>query len=296
LLGAHDYLLTTATAASAVGSYGDETVVAAPGFGQARPVRRDIADDRATRAAVVADVHGNATAMEAVAAEIARERPDAVIFLGDLTWGPLPEETWDVVVQLQESVSATVWFIRGNAERALVELQQRPASGDPTARESWMLEQHRATTLAALEAFLPAVCVTIDGLGRARFCHGSPRSDEELVTPATPAARMRALLGDVAERVLVTAHTHIQFDRVVAGIRSVNPGSVGMPYQGEPGAYWAMLGPDVELRRTEYDLEGAVARYRATSDPLAEATIATLLQPPTPEQVILHAEALEFSG
>ncbi len=70
------------------------------------------------------------------------------------------------------------------------------------------------------------------GLGPVRFCHGSPRSDEELVTFATPETRIRALMEGVPERVLVSAYTHIQFDREVAGIRSVNPGSVGMPYEG----------------------------------------------------------------
>jgi hypothetical protein len=107
---------------------------------------------------------------------------------------------------------------------------------------------------------------------------------------------MRELMREVPERILVSAHTHIQFDRVVAGVvRSVNPGSVGMPYEGEPGAFWALLGPAVDLRRTDYDLGLAIARYRETSDPLAEAMVATLREPPTPAEVIAHAEALEFS-
>ena len=55
---------------------------------------------------------------------------------------------------------------------------------------------------------------------------------------------------------IISAHVHIQFDREAAGIRSVNAGSVGLPYEGRPGAYWALLGPDVELRRTEYDVDG----------------------------------------
>jgi putative phosphoesterase len=245
---------------------------------------------------VVADVHGNSTAMEAVAAEIERERPDVVVFLGDLTWGPLPEETWAAITGLRRRLSASVLFVRGNAERALTDLQRRRGSDDPTARERWLLDQHQRSTLAALDAFLPTVSITIEGLGGVCFCHGSPRSDEELITPATPTTRMRRLLATVGERVLVTAHTHLQFDRAVAGIRSVNPGSVGLPYEGEPGAYWALLGPDVDLLRTEYDLDEAVARYRAAGDPLADAMIAMLLEPPTREEVISHAEALEFSG
>jgi len=61
--------------------------------------------------------------------------------------------------------------------------------------------------------------------------------------------------------------------REVVGIRSINPGSVGMPYEEQPGAYWALLGPDVELQRTEYSLAAAIAAYRETSDPLIEQMV-----------------------
>jgi hypothetical protein len=71
---------------------------------------------------------------------------------------------------------------------------------------------------------------------------------------------------------------------------------VGMPYEERPGAYWALLGPDVELRRTEYDVEEAVARYRASGTPDLEPLVETLLTPPTPAELIAHAEKLEFSG
>jgi diadenosine tetraphosphatase ApaH/serine/threonine PP2A family protein phosphatase len=139
--------------------------------------------------------------------------------------------------------------------------------------------------------------VAVSGLGSVLFCHGSPRSDDELVTFETPELRMRALLEGVTDEVLVTAHTHIQFDRTVADIRSVNPGSIGMPYEGRSGsAYWATLGPDVDLRRTDYDVHEAVRRYRASDDPLAEQMVEILLEPPTPAEVVEDAEAREFAG
>ena len=96
---------------------------------------------------------------------------------------------------------------------------------------------------------------------------------------------------------LVTAHTHLQFDRDVAGIRSVNAGSVGMAYGVEPGrACWALLGPDVELRQTSFSVDEAVVRYRASGDPDAERMIELLESPPPTDEVIEHAERLEFSG
>jgi putative phosphoesterase len=242
---------------------------------------------RAARVAVVSDVHGNAVALEAVLAEIEREAPDLVVCCGDLTWGPLPEDT----IELVGSLRTPALFVRGNAERALLE-----GSESPTERERWLLERHSEDGLAFLATFVEQGTVEIEGLGPVRFCHGSPRSDEELVTPETPEERVRAMTAAIPERVLVTAHTHLQFDREVAGIRSVNSGSVGMPYEGRPGAFWALLGPDVELRRTDYPLERAVERYRASGDPMAEQMVELLLAPPTRAEVIEHAEQHVFSG
>jgi putative phosphoesterase len=241
----------------------------------------------ARRVAVLSDVHGNAVALEAVVAELPLFTPDLVVFGGDLTWGPLPEDTLAVLDRLP----VPALFVRGNAERALLE----PAT-DPTDRERWLRQRHSAEALAFLSSFAERVSAHVDGLGSVCFCHGSPRSDEELVTPATPEDRMRAITAEISERVLVTAHTHVQFDRHVAGIRSLNAGSVGMPYEGNAGAYWALLGPDVELRRTEYSLERAAERYLASGDPLAEQMVDLLVSPPSREEVIEHAEGLQFSG
>ncbi len=248
------------------------------------------------RVAVVSDIHGNAVAMAAVARDVLASEPDALVFGGDLTWGPMPEETWLLATKLEESLGGSVFFVRGNAERALAELRARAQARQTTARERWMLEQHSAATLDTLGTFSTTITLDVLGLGPTRFCHGSPRTDEELITPRTPDERMIALLEQVDERVLVSAHTHIQFDRHVVGIRSINPGSVGMPYQAAPGAYWALLGPDVELRRTEYELGAAVSAYRATDDPLVDEIVDTLLVPPTPDEVIAAAETLGCSG
>jgi putative phosphoesterase len=241
----------------------------------------------AHRVAVISDVHGNAAALEAVLVELRKEQPDLVVFGGDLTWGPLPEET----LALVDDLDIPALFVRGNADRALLE-----PTDNPTSREHWLLERHSEEAQQFLSTFVERLSVDVDGLGAVCFCHGSPRSDEELVTPETPQSRVRAMTAGIAERTLVTAHTHLQFDRRVAGIRSINPGSVGMPYEGRLGAFWAMLGPDVELRRTDYSFDDAAARYRASGDPLAEQMVELLATPPTREEVIKHAEGLQFSG
>jgi putative phosphoesterase len=236
------------------------------------------------RVAALADVHGNAIALAAVLAELEREQPDLIVSCGDLTWGPLPAETFALVSGLNAR------FVRGNADRAVLENQSS------TERERWMQANHTPEMRAFLAGFEEHVAVEVDGLGPVRFCHGSPRSDEECVTPETPEARVREFIEGVDERVIVTAHVHIQFDREVAGIRSINAGSIGLPYEGKPGAYWALLGPDVELRRTEYDVEEAVARYRATDVPGVEELVELMVSPPEPREVIDHAEQVVFAG
>jgi predicted phosphodiesterase len=229
-------------------------------------------------------VHGNAPALAAVLAELEREQPDLIVSGGDLTWGPLPAETF----ALASSLDAR--FVRGNADRAVLE------KVSSTERERWMQAHHTTEMRAFLAGFEEDVVVDVDGLGPVRFCHGSPRSDEECVTPETPEARVREFSADVAESVIVTAHVHIQFDREVAGIRSVNAGSVGLPYEGRPGAYWALLGPDIELRRTEYDVDETVALYRASGQPNVEQIVEMMVEPPEPREVIDHAEKVIFAG
>jgi putative phosphoesterase len=236
------------------------------------------------KVAVISDVHGNAVALAAVLAELEREQPDLIVSCGDLTWGPLPEETYELARGLNAR------FVRGNADRAVLE------NVSETEREQWMQAHHTDEMREFLGTFEEQVVVDIDGLGAVRFCHGSPRTDEECVTPETPEERVREFSAGVDERVIVSGHVHIQFDRAVAGIRSVNSGSVGLPYEGKPGAFWAMLGPDVELRRTEYDLDDALERYRASGQPGVEQIVEMMVEPPERREVIEHAEKVVFAG
>jgi len=122
-------------------------------------------------------------------------------------------------------------------------------------------------------AALPSTArVDVPGLGSVSLCHGTPRSDEEIVTLVTPDERLGRILAGVEADVVVAGHTHSQVDRRVAGVRWVNGGSVGMPYEDEPGARWALLSADgVELRRTAYDREAAAERIRRSGMPGADA-------------------------
>ena len=94
---------------------------------------------------------------------------------------------------------------------------------------------------------------------------------------------------------LVTAHVHVQFEREVLGVTSMNAGSVGLQYGGTPAAYWAEIGPEISLRRTPYDLDEAVRRAQSSELPTADRIVQTLREPPSAEEVIEHAERLVAS-
>jgi diadenosine tetraphosphatase ApaH/serine/threonine PP2A family protein phosphatase len=137
-----------------------------------------------------------------------------------------------------------------------------------------------------LDSFLPSLRMEVPGLGDVLFCRGSPRSDSEILTSITPEGRLGEVLALVEEAIVVCGHTHQQFDRTVGGVRVINAGSVGIPYEGRPGAYWALLGPGVELRRTQYDLRSAVDELEASGFPdLDEMLRDSLLDPADPGEV-----------
>ncbi len=237
------------------------------------------------RVAALADVHGNAPALAAVLEEVEREEPDLVVFCGDLTWGSLPQET----LALVRALEIPARFVRGNADRMV--------GVETEGRGPWMTSQHTHEDTAFLDTFEPTVTVDVDGLGLVCFSHGPPRSDEECVTERTPVQRVREFMAGRDEQVVVTAHVHVQYDRTVDGVRCVGPGSVGLPYEGRPGyAFWAMLGPNVELRRTDYDAEASLAQMRMTEDPRVEQIAELMLTPPSRDEAIEHAEKVVFAG
>jgi diadenosine tetraphosphatase ApaH/serine/threonine PP2A family protein phosphatase len=199
-------------------------------------------------------VHGNPAALEAVL----KEAGDAtIVFGGDLAAGPFPVETLDRIMELDALV------IRGNADRALLE---DPGEG---LADHWVAERLDDRHLEFLAALPETVELEVDGVGRVLFCHGSPRSDEEMILETTPDEWLRDMLQGVAAEVVVCGHTHMQFDRRADGRRVVNAGSVGLAY-GAPGAHWLALGPAVEHRRTAYDNDAFADRVAASDWPKAE--------------------------
>jgi putative phosphoesterase len=203
--------------------------------------------------AALYDIHGNLPALRAVLTEVEREGADAILIGGDVANGPQPAETIERLMALGDRAR----FVRGNGDREIVDafdagLEPGPDAGAPAQVAAFAAGQLERRHRDFLAGFEPVVVIEIDDHGAVLFCHGTPDSDTAMITTATSDERLRAIVGGVEQELVVCGHTHRQFDRQAESVRVINAGSVGMPYEDAPGAYWALLGPDVEHRRTEY--------------------------------------------
>jgi predicted phosphodiesterase len=220
------------------------------------------------RVAALYDIHGNLPALEAVLQDVRRAEVDQVVVGGDVVPGPMPRETLARLLDFDIPVQ----FIRGNGEAALLaELAGTASSAVPERfREvvRWVAQQLHPEYGRVLAGWPTTLRLEIGGVGEVLFCHATLRSDAEIFTRLTPEDHLVPVFGGLDVPLVVCGHTHMQFDRMIAGTRVVNAGSVGMPF-GEPGAYWLVLGPDVQLRRTPYDLTDAAGRIGGTAYPQA---------------------------
>jgi putative phosphoesterase len=238
------------------------------------------------RVAALYDIHGNAPALEAVLEDLSREGIEAIVVGGDVLPGPMPMEALSRLMDQE----IPVYFVQGNGEREALAIRegQAPAEVPASAIDClrWSGAQLSERQAGLLQSWPKTIELELHQHGSVLFCHATPRSDHEIFTRSTPVEALHAVFQDVGVDVVVCGHTHMQFDRIVSGVRVVNAGSVGMPF-GEPRACWLLLGADIQLRRTSYDLEAAAERIRASGYPEAEEFAARyVLQPPGEEEMV----------
>lgn len=215
------------------------------------------------RVAALYDVHGNLPALEAVLADPRCAAADSIVSGGDLVAGPFPAECLDRL----EAEGERVRFLSGNCDR-----ETASPAGDEEWHErigGWSASRLSEAQLDRVRRWPLAIDLEVPALGRVLFCHATPDSDLPILTRATPDEEVLRELGGVTAPLVVTGHTHVQYDRHVGDLRVVNAGSVGMPYEGSPDARWALLdGNGVELVATTYDAAEALETLGATGFPV----------------------------
>ncbi len=244
--------------------------------------------------AAIYDIHANLPALEAVLNEIEQVGVDTIVVGGDVVPGPLPRETIDRLSR----INIPTHFIRGNGELAVLEQMsgKDPSNVPETFRPiiRWNAEQCTAQR-ELLSTWPKTLQISVPGLAHVLFCHATPRDENEIFTRLTSDDKLLPVFESLDVQLVVCGHTHMQLDRIVGSTRIVNAGSVGMPF-GEPGADWLLLGPDVRLMHTNYDLQQAADRIRQSTYPDLENFIANyLLHPPSEEQMLNAFTRAELS-
>lgn len=244
------------------------------------------------RIAALYDIHGNLPALEAVLDDVRCAGIDQIVVGGDIFPGPMAVES----LELLQLLDIPTHFIRGNGDREVLALANGGESPSLPQRAldsmRWVAESLRPGHRGFISAWPGSLHLHFDDLGDVLFCHATPNSDTSIFTRLTAADRLIPVFRDVQEPIVVCGHTHMQFDRMIGPTRVINAGSVGMPF-GAPAACWLLLGPDVQLRRTEYDLTNAANRIRATDYPHADDFAGRyILHPPSERQMLeLYSKA-----
>ncbi|MCH5585318.1 metallophosphatase family protein [Shimazuella sp. AN120528] len=221
--------------------------------------------------AVLYDIHGNLPALHAVLEELKSIKPDVLFIGGDIVSGPMPLQTLETL----RNFPGNVQMIRGNGEREVVEVSEGKTipflSEKGVEKQKWVGEQLTPSDRQFLVELPETMVLEVKGLGEILFCHATPQSDEEIFTPLTPDELVETMFHTVEQPLIFCGHTHLPFVRKIGDKQIINPGSVGMPFTGAPGAYWALIDENgFELKYTAYDLEEASKAILKSGDPQAE--------------------------
>jgi diadenosine tetraphosphatase ApaH/serine/threonine PP2A family protein phosphatase len=216
---------------------------------------------------VLYDIHGNLPALGRVLEEAEAAGVDRWLLGGDYgTPSPWPLETLDRLRQLPDAT-----WIRGNGERWLRE----PPLDRPEVMESYELFTRGVPDDVVAWLYALPTQAEVDGV---LFVHGSPLSDVDSFAPQ-PQDDDERLLAGVRRRTVVFGHSHQQFRRPGPdGTDLVNPGSAGMPLDGDVRAAWATYDGDFAFHRTEYDVERAAEAYRGMGGGFGEMVANRLLR------------------
>jgi predicted phosphodiesterase len=216
------------------------------------------------RLAVIYDVHGNLPALEAVLSEANAEGIDGVVCGGDVAlFGAHPAECAERLRDLGDRLVA----VRGNCDRYLLETSDAPDDELDVLR--WT-QAALGSELTQWLGGLPASAQLPDQ--GALVVHASPRNDEDVILPSSDEGAVREMLTGTGAPTVLCGHVHIQYRRQVGPNELVNPGSVGLPSDGDRRSAWAVIEDGtVSFRRTAYDVDGVIDELQRIGHPTAES-------------------------
>ncbi|TET50264.1 MAG: metallophosphoesterase [Anaerolineales bacterium] len=238
------------------------------------------------RLAVLSDIHGNLRALEAVLADLeAQGAPDAYWVLGDLAaFCPWPAAT---IARLREL--RNVSFVQGNTDRYVVSgrrpwvpirseadwsrVAERLALRDANFR--WTVERLSFADYEFLRDLPDRLETDVPSCGRLVAVHANGVDDETFIDPDAGDDDVRSFFSGLDASLVLYGHTHLPVDRTVDGMRIVNPGSVGIPFDGDRRTAYAVLEFGdrecrIEQRRVEYDVEEVIAEIARVEHPARE--------------------------
>ena len=222
--------------------------------------------------ALIADIHGNLAALDAVLDALGAEPPDEIVCLGDVAaTGPQPRE---VLRRLRELGCPVVM---GNADAELLDAAPvGPETGEDARRFAdiarWSADQLDDADRVFLASFHLTVAISLGEERSLLCCHGSPRSYDDVIVATTPDEELDAMMTGHDATIIAGGHTHIRMLRASRGREIVNPGSVGLAYQFfpdgsvrvPPWAEFAILSQSdtgalsIDFRRVSYDRDATV--------------------------------------
>jgi len=231
------------------------------------------------RIGLIADIHGNLLALDAVLAELEREDVDQIVCLGDVAVGPQPAETLARVKELGCPV------VMGNWDAAFIRGMPKPRDevGELLVEiGNWWAGFLSSEDREFMESFQPTVDLMLGSTPALAF-HGSPKSYDDWIFSTTPDEEMRPMLIDTEVPVLLGGHTHVQMIRRYGASVIVNPGSVGLPFRQwwprpvriSPWAEYGIVGGEsahlsIELHRTPFDVDAFLELSRESGMPHAD--------------------------
>lgn len=216
------------------------------------------------RIGLIADIHANLPALEAVLEHCAHQRVDQIFNLGDMVgYGPFPEQSVQRVIDLEDTT------IIGNYDVKVLKVSKKwekwVHSKNPLKLLAfqWAKAQLSDQSAEFLRSLPDQRRIRIQGL-EILLTHGSPAHADESLTPETDESRFASLAGQAGSDVVLCGHSHVPFHLEVAGTHFVNPGSVGRPDDGNPCASYAVLiieaqAISVQLHRIPYDIDRTLA-------------------------------------